>query len=117
MVAAKTSLLGHLCLAGLLLGGAATEMAPLSASAAFGAVLAPVGPLGGAATPVRAHRGDGVVRLLLVVLAVVGGGSEDRQQLLVAVDGGGAPVGFVRAGNLLIGFLSELLVFCKKISK
>ena len=67
-------MLGQLCLAGLLLGGAAAVLWPLAASPAFGAVLAATGPLGRVATLVGAHGGNGKVGLLLTVLTVFGGG-------------------------------------------
>ena len=96
-----------------MLGGAATVLGPLAASAAFGVVLATAGPLEGAATPVRAHSGEVVVRLLLVDLAVVSGSGEDWQHLLVVVDGDGAPVGLVSQGrNVLIVVLGELQADC-----
>ena len=48
MVAAETSLLGQLCLAGLLLGGVAAVLGMLAAPAAFEVVLAAPGPVKGA---------------------------------------------------------------------
>ena len=85
---------------------------PLAASAASG-VLAASGPLVEAATPGRAHGGDGVVGLLLGVLGVVGGGCKHWQQLLVAVNGGGAPVGLVGQGaDILVVILGELQADC-----
>ena len=98
MVAAETSLLGLLGLAGLLWGGAVAGLGSLAASAAFGVVLAASRPLVEAATLGRAHSGDGVFGLLLGVLAVVGGDGEHWQQLLVAVNGGGSPVSLVGQG-------------------
>ena len=110
MVAAKTSLLGLLSLADLLLGGVVAGLGPLAAS---GVALAATGPLVEAAAPGRAHSGDGVVGLLLCVLGVVGGGGEHRQQLLVAVNGGGAPVSLVGQGtNILVVILGELQADC-----
>ena len=111
MVAAETSLLGLLSLAGILLGRAAAGLGPLAAS---GAALAATGPLVEAAAPGRAHGSNSEVGLLLVVLGVNGGGGEHRQQLLVAVDGGSAPVGLVGQGaDLLVVILGELQADCR----